>query len=184
MATYKSRLMAQGTKHRGIYSGKEYTIEGVIKLPQGKVLSNADLLKFAPIGENQVVTKVWAYVVGSLPTAQVSIGYTQRLDADGQPEVTERNGPRGPASSKFTSPVSNTGAFAPAAVLSTARQVVDTAVEKLAGPVDLAAEITTGGTVGTGGAEIHVGAVIIGEIDLIREPTDPFFGYTNDYLLD
>ena len=163
MATHNSNLIRKRTKHRGIYTGQEYTIEGVIKLPAGTVLSANDVLRFAPLGENQVVTKTWAYIVGLLPTAQVSLGYAQRLDSAGQPEVTQRYGPLA-TGGKFTSPTSDLDAFAAAAVLSTARQVVDTAVEKLAGPVDLAAEVTTGGTVGAGGVEIHVGAVVIGEL--------------------
>lgn len=182
MATFKSRLMAQGAKHRGIYSGQEYTIEGVVKLANGTVLSTSDVMKFFPIGENQVVTKVWAYAIGATGLLQVSIGYAQRLGADGNPEVVYRYGPLAGNEGKFTSPTSDPDAFAPAAVLTTARQVTDTAVEKLAGPVDLIAEVTTGATLGAD-VEIHIGATIIGEL-ADREPVDPYFGYTNDYLLN
>ena len=182
MATFKSRLMTQGMKHRGIYSGQEYTIEGVVKIPSGTVLTNADVMKFLPIGENQVVTKVWAYAIGATGLLQVSIGYAQRLDADGNPEIVYRFGPLAGNDGKYTSPTSDPDAFAPAAVLTTARQVVDTAVEKLAGPVDLIAAVTTGATLAED-VEIHVGAVIIGEL-ADREPVDPYFGYTNDYLLN
>lgn len=182
MATFNSRLMYQGVPHRGIYSGQEYTIEGVIKIPNGTVLTSGDLLKFAPIGENQVVKEVWAYCLGAAGLTQVSIGYTQRLDANGDPEVVERFGPLADGEGVFTSPASDTDAFAPAAVLTTARRVVDTAVTKLTGPVDLAAEVTTGATLGAD-IEIHIGAVFVGEL-ADREPTDPFWGYNNDYLLE
>lgn len=182
MATYQSRLMAQGTKHRGIYSGQEYTIEGVIKIPSGTVMTTSDILKFAPIGENQVVTKVWAYAIGATGALQVSIGYGQRLDAAGDPEVVYRYGPLAGNEGKYTSPTSDPDAFAAAAVVSTARQVVDTAVEKLAGPVDLIAAVTTGATLSED-VEIHVGATLIGELS-DREPVDPYFGYNNDYLLN
>ena len=182
MATFKSRLMAQGVKQRGIYSGKEYTLEGVIKIPNGTALSTSDVMKFFPIGENQVVTNVWAYAIGATGLLQVSIGYAQRLGADGNPEVVYRYGPLAGNEGKFTSPTSDPDAFAAAAVLTTARQVTDTAVEKLAGPVDLIAEVTTGATLGAD-VEIHIGATIIGEL-ADREPVDPYFGYTNDYLLD
>ena len=182
MATFKSRLMAQGAKHRGIYSGQEYTIEGVIKIPSGTALTTSDVMKFFPIGENQVVTKVWAYTIGSTGALQVSIGYAQRLGADGNAEVVYRYGPLAGNEGKFTSPTSDPDAFAAAAVLTTARQVTDTAVEKLAGPVDLIAAVTTGDTLAND-VEIHVGATIIGEL-ADREPVDPYFGYTNDYLLD
>lgn len=183
MATYSSRLIAKRTKHRGIYEGQEYTVEGKITLPEGTVLTSGDVLKFVPLGENQVVTQVWAYIVaGTLPSATASIGYAQRLDAAGDPEVTRRRGPFGEASDDFESPASDLDAFAAAAVLSTARKVTDTAVEKLAGPVDLAIEIGTGGTVGTGGVEIHVGAVIIGE----QAPDGAGSSYDTDnsYLLE
>lgn len=182
MATYTSALISKRTKHRGIYSGKEYTIEGRISLPEGTVLTTADVLRFAPLGENQVVTKTWAYIIGSLPTAQVSIGYAQRLDAAGNPAVTERNGPFGDADTKFVSPTSDLDAFAAAAVLSTARQPVDTAPEKLAGPVDLAAAVTTGGTVGAGGVEIFIGAVVMGE--LAPEGVESSYNNDNTYLLE
>lgn len=167
MATFSSPLLVKRTKHRGIYSGQEYTIEGIVKIPSGTVLASGDLLKFAPLGENQIVKEVWAYTIGAAGATQVSIGYTQRLDANGDPEVTERNGPLAPADTKFTSPVSDTDAFAPAAVLTTARRVVDTAVTVLAGPVDLAAEVTTGATLAAD-IEVHVGAVFVGEVsDLV-----------------
>ena len=181
MATYNSRLMAQGTKHRGIYSGQEYTIEGVVKIPSGTVLTTSDVFKIAPIGENQVVTKVWAYAVGSTGLLEVSIGYNERLGADGNAEVVYRYGPLAGNEGKYTSPTSVPDAFAAAAVLTTARQVVDTAVEKLAGPVDLVAAVTTGATLAAD-VEIHVGATIIGEL-AANEPVDPYFGYDNDYLI-
>ena len=169
MATHSSALISKRTKHRGLYTGQEYTVEGVITLPAGTVLATNDVLKFLPLGENQVVTKVWAYVVGSLPTAAVSIGYAQRL-RNGVAEVTERTGPFGASATKFTSPASDLTAFAAAAVLSTAREV------------DLAANVTTGGTVGVGGAEIHIGAVIIGE----KAADGKISGYTGggNYLID
>ena len=163
MATFLSNLLRKRTPHRGIYTGQEYTIEGVIKLKSGTVLANSDLLKFAPLGENQIVKEVWAYAVGATGATAVSIGYAQRLDKAGSAEVTERNGPRGSAASKFTSPASDLTAFAPAAVLTTARRVVDTSVVKLAGPVDLVAAVTTGATLGAD-VEIHVGAVVVGEL--------------------
>lgn len=163
MANFLSNLLSKRTKHRGIYSGQEYTIEGVVKIKSGTVLTTADIFKFAPLGENQVVKEVWAYTLGAAGATQVSIGYAQRLDAAGQPEVVERNGPRGSSASKFTSPASDTTAFAGAAVLTTARRVVDTSVVKLTGPVDLAAFVTTGATLAAD-IEIHVGAVIVGEL--------------------
>lgn len=183
MAIFESNLMKKEHRHRGIYSGKEYTIEGIIKIPSGTALTTADVLKFAPIGENQVVTQVWAYALGTPGSLAVSIGYAQMLDENGDPVVVYRNGPNrfAPADSEFTSPVSDLDAFAPAAVLSTARRVTDTAVEKLAGPVDLACAVTTGQTLADD-VEIHVGCVIVGEVSE-NEVTGGYPPRT-DYLLD
>lgn len=167
MATFSSPLIAKRTKHRGIYSGQEYTIEGIVKIPSGTVLATNDVFLIAPLGENQIVKEVWAYTIGNAGATQVSIGYAQRLDANGDPEVVERNGPLADSSTKFTSPTSDLDAFAPAAVLTTARRVVDTAVTVLPGPVNLAAEVTTGATLGAD-IEVHIGAVFVGEVsDLV-----------------
>ena len=163
MATFSSNLIKKAHKHRGIYSGKEYTVEGVVKLKAGTVLAADDVFKFVPLGENQVITQVWAYAVGNTGATAVSIGYSQRLGPDGQPEKVERYGPLAGGKGVYTSPASDPDAFAPAAVLTTARRVVDTAVEKLAGPVDLSATVTTGATLAAD-VEIHVGAVIVGEL--------------------
>ena len=84
--------------------------------------------------------------------------------------------------SEFTSPVSALAAYAPAAVLTTARRVVDTAVEKLAGPVDLACAITTGATLADE-IEIHVGAIIVGEVSG-TEVTGGYPAGDLSYLLD
>lgn len=182
MATFSSALISKRTKHRGIYGGQNYQIVGRIVLPEGAVLTQDDVLLFAPIGENQRVNKVKAYIVGSLPTAQVSIGYAQILGPDGQPLVVQRRGPF--VSDEFyTSPADDLDAFAAAAVLSTAREVVVPDGGKLAGPVHLAAEVTVGGTVGVGGVEIYIGAEFDGEKML---PEGNISGYTGggNYLID
>lgn len=183
MATHNSPLIGKRTRHRGIYSGQPYQIVGRITLAEGTVLTAGDILQFAPIGENQRVNKVKAYIVGDLPSAAVSIGYTQILGKDGQPAKVERRGPFGEAEYTFTSPASDTDAFAAAAVLSTARETIDTdnTPGKLDGPVYLAAEVTTGGTVGAGGVEIYVGAEFDGE--MAPPGTESSYDPDNDYLL-
>lgn len=184
MAIYESNLMKKEHRHRGIYSGKEYSVEGIIKIPSGTVLTTSDVLKFAPIGETQVVTQVWAYVLGASGATAVSIGYAQMLDENGDPVVVRRkSGPTvyAPADQTFTSPTSALAAFAPAAVLTTARRVVDTAVEKLAGPVDLACAVTTGATLAAD-IEIHVGAIIVGEVSE-QEVTGGYPAEDLSYLL-
>lgn len=181
MATLNSPLIGKRTKHRGIYAGQPYQIVGRISLPEGTVLATNDVLQFAPIGENQRVNKVKAYIVGSLPSAAVSIGIAQILGPDGQPLKVQRIGPFGDSEHTFTSPATDLDLFASAAVLSTAREVVVAGGGKLAGPAYLAAEVTTGGTVGAGGVEIYVGAEFDGE----KAPagTESSYAGDNDYLL-
>lgn len=164
MAIYTSNLIKKKHRHRGIYGGKDYSIEGVIRIPSGTELTTSDVLKFVPIGENQIVREVWAYATGTTGSLAVSIGYAQMLDSAGNPVKVQRQGPSGyvPADETFTSPSSNLTAYASGAVLSTARQVAVPAI-KLAGPVDLAAGVTAGQTLATD-VEIHVGALIVGEV--------------------
>lgn len=186
MATYDSNLIGLRNRHRGLYSGQEYDVAARMPFPTGTVFTAGDILHAVPIGENQVVTKVKAYAVGATGALAVSLGYFQILDAAGNPVVVERNGPfvtDGPfgTPSKFTSPATDDDAFAPAAVLSTARQVVVTPTAKLAGPVYMGAIVTTGATLAAD-VEIFLGATIDGEdsIHYINGPKD----WQNDYLLD
>ena len=180
MAELKSNLYAKRARHRAIYEGQEYDVVGRIFLPAGTVLTIGDKLLALPLGENQVVTKVKAYAVGATGAAAVSLGYFQALDRNGDPAVVERRGPLSDEG-KFTSPADNATAFAPAAVLSTARQVVVTPTSKLAGPVIMGAAVTTGATL-AGDVEIFIGATIDGE----QNPdtlVEPFGDDDNTYLL-
>lgn len=166
MATLESNLVKKLNRHRGIYSGRPYNVKGRIRLEEGATLTTGDILLMAPIGENQRINKVMSYITGLLPTAAVTIGYAQILDANGDPVIVERMGVFGGDDTRFESPVSDLDAYAPAAVLSTAREVIVTGAAnnaKLPGPVFLAAEVTTGGTVGAGGVEIYIGAEFDGE---------------------
>lgn len=166
MATFESNLVKKLNRHRGIYSGRPYNVKGRIRLEEGAVLTTGDILLMAPIGENQRINKVISYITGLLPTAAVSIGYAQLLGNDGEPVVIERMGVFGDDETRFESPESDLDAFAPGAVLSTAREVIVTGAtnnRKLPGPIILAAEVTAGGTVGAGGVEIYIGAEFDGE---------------------
>lgn len=185
MATFTSNLIRLRNRHRGLYSGQEYDVAARMPFPTGTVFAAGDILHAVPIGENQVVTKVKAYAVGATGALAVSLGYFQILDASGQPVVVERNGPRVTDNafgnpSQFTSPASDGDAYAPAAVLSTARQVVVTPTSKLAGPVYFGALVTTGATLAAD-VEIFLGATIDGEdsISYIDGPLD----WQNQYLL-
>lgn len=168
MATYDSNLMLKKNRHRGIYSGKPYDVVGRIELAEGTVLEVGDILRFAPVGENQRVNKVRSYIIGLLPTAAAEIGYQQMLDRNGDPVVVQRQGPFGDADTMFESPVTDDDAFAAAAVFSTAREVLQATAVKLAGPVDLSMTVTTGGTVGVGGVEIFCGLELDGETSTVE----------------
>ncbi|UFK09596.1 hypothetical protein [Xanthomonas phage DES1] len=182
MATFESSLIGKKTKHRGLYSGKEYDVEGVIKLTNGQVLAANDILLAAPLGENQVVTKVRAYALGATGPVAVSLGYFQILE-NGQPLVIERYGPLEEGDEgRFTSPASDGDAFAAAAVLSTARQVIVAAPAKLAGPVHFGALVTTGGTLAAD-VEIHLSATVVGELsDTVVNALYPNAGYEPNQL--
>lgn len=185
MATYESNLVKKLNRHRGIYSGRPYNVEGRIILAEGTVLTTDDIFHMVPIGENQRVNKVKAYIIGDAGATAVSIGYAQMLDANGDPVVVERLGVFGDEDTKFESPVSDLDAYAPAAVLSTAREVIVTGAAnnaKLPGPVYLACAVTTGGTVGTGGVEIHIGAEFDGETSL-RDTLGDTYAANQGYLL-
>ena len=183
MATFESNLIKKLNRHRGIYSGRPYEIAGRIILPAGTVLASTDVLLFAPIGENQRVKKVGAYInKGALPTATGSIGYHQMLK-NGQPVVVNRMGDFGDADTKFTSPATDTDAYASAAVFSTAREVVVPDGLALAGPVNLSMTVGTGGTVGVDGVEIVCYAVFDGETSPVETGGD-VWNADQGYLLD
>lgn len=182
MATFDSNLMLKKNRHRGLYSGKPYDVVGRIELAEGTVLATGDILRFVPVGENQRVNKVRAYIIGLLPTATASIGWQQMLDADGDPVVVQRQGPFGDADTMFTSPATDDDAFAAAAVFSTAREVLQTTAIKLAGPIDLSMTVVTGGTVGAGGVEIFCGLELDGETSTV-ETGGETYDEDNSYLL-
>lgn len=182
MAIYSSKLISNLTKHRGIYEGQEYDVTARIDLKSGTVLTTADSFLAIPVGENQVISKVKAYAVGATGALAVSLGYFQILGADGLPLRIERNGPShfAPASSDFVSPATSDAAYAPAAVLSTARQVVVTPTTRLAGPVYFGAKVTTGATLAAD-VSIFLGAYFDGEVSM-NQVVDPF-PTNNDYLI-
>lgn len=185
MATIASNLIGNRNRHRGLYSGQEYDVAARFPFPTGTVFTAGDILHAAPVGENQVVTKVKAYAVGATGALAVSLGYFQMLDKNGQPVVVERNGPQVTTGAfglpaKFTSPATDNDAYAPAAVLSTARQVIVTPTTKLAGPVYFGAIVTTGATLAAD-VEIFLGATIDGE-DSVHHVEGPL-DWQNDYLL-
>ena len=182
MAIYKSKLISNATNHRGIYEGQEYDVTARIDLKSGTVLTAADSFLALPIGENQVVSKVKAYAVGATGALAVSLGYFQILGADGQPLKVKRNGPSvyAPAGATFTSPATSNAAFAPAAVLTTARQVIVTPTTRLPGPVYLGAQVTTGATLAAD-VSIFLGAYFDGEVSM-DQVIDPF-PTDNMYLL-
>lgn len=182
MTDYKSNLVSKKNRHRGLYEGQDYDVAGRVFLPSGTVLDAADNLLMVPVGENQVIHKVTLLVLGDTSTAAGSIGYFQILDSNGDPVVVERNGPNGEAASKFTSPTSDPDAFVAAGQLDGYTENIIAAPAKLAGPVNVGIDITTGATVGAD-TEIFLGVYFKGETST-NEVTDPFPNDDNDYLLD
>lgn len=187
MATFESNLIKKRHRHRGIYSGKPYEVAGRIFLPEGTVLAADDILLAVPVGENQRVKEVTVLTVGDAGAAAGSVGYWQMLDAQGNPVVVRRRGPDrfAPADAEFVSPETDEDAFAAAAALNGYRrvQVTSADVGKLAGPVNVGVEITTGGTVAED-TEIFIGVMFDGE----THPQDgvgrtDYLGYGNEYLL-
>lgn len=180
MAKFKSNLYDKNVRQRGIEEGLEYDLVARLFLPKGTVLTAGDQLLAVPLGENQTVVAARAYAIGATGAAAVSLGYFQQLDRDGKPAVVERHGPLYPEG-KYTSPASDPTAFAPAAVLSTARYVVVPNTTKLAGPVIMGASVTTGATLAND-VELFIGCVLFGETSTVTV-TNPY-GYSNDYLLE
>ena len=52
MATLDSDLVVKKIRHRGLYSGKEQSVTGSIKLSAGTSVATTDLLQMVPLGEN------------------------------------------------------------------------------------------------------------------------------------
>ena len=186
MATLNSNLVTKRMRHRGIYSGKPYRADGVIRLEEGTVLAAGDVLLFVPVGEQQNVEKVFVTALGGVGALAGSIGYHQILDAEGQPAKVTRV----PSVDEetYTSPATDADAFSAATALTGHKEIVVATTNKLPGPVVVSVTITTGATIPAGGAELLVGAQFLGETSL-REVTS---GYNtagqnanaNSYLLD
>jgi len=182
MATFNSNLIKKVHRHRGIYSGKKYSVAGRIFIPEGTVLDIGDDLLAIPVGENQGIKAVSVWVVGDLDTAAGSVGYFQMLDKEGNPVKVQRRGPNAyaPAEDTFTSPATSAAAFKAAAALTGYAEANVAAPDKLAGPVNIGVRITTAGTAAED-TEIFIGAVFDGETSTVETGGDPFMD--NSYLL-
>lgn len=187
MAIFESNLIRKRHRHRGIYAGKPYEVAGRIFLPAGTVLAADDVLLAVPVGENQRVKEVTVLGIGNAGAAAGTVGYWQMLDGSDNPVVVRRRGPDrfAPADAEFVSPATDEDAFAPAAVLNGYRRVAvaGPTMDKLAGPVNVGVEITTGGTVAED-TEVFIGVMFDGE----THPQDgagrtDYLGTGNDYLL-
>lgn len=182
--TYKSNLVKKGVLHRGELSGQPMELMGRIFIPNGTVLATNDVLLGVRVGENQRVKEVTLMVIGNLNSAQGSAGYFQVLGRDGNPMVVQRQGPRGPSSSIFTSPATLATAYHAAEVMDGyIRTQVTAQTAKLAGPVDIGFKITTGATVAAD-TEVFIGVVLDGETSTTEVTgTAAPSGSVNDYLL-
>lgn len=187
MATFNSNLVNKRHRHRGIYSGKPYEVNGMFRFSEGDELEAGDILLAVPVGENQRIKEVTVMGIGDLGAAAGTVGYFQILDKQGNPVVVRRRGPdrQAPEDANFESPESVPDAYAEAAAINGYRrvQVTSADVGKLPGPVYIGMEITTAGTVAED-SEVFIGAMFDGE----THPQDgqgrtDYLGWGNDYLL-
>ena len=183
MATIQSNLVRKKTRNRGLYEGKKDTRSGRIFLAEGTALAADDILLFVPMGENLIINRVELTVVGDTSTIAGSIGRFQMLDSAGNPVTVERRGPFGEAEYTFTSPETDEDLYRAAGQLD-GYTVTDIAVpEKLAGPVNVGIEITTGGTVAAD-TELFLTVVFNGETSAVEVDAGYIQGYTdNGYLI-
>lgn len=181
MAIYESNLVKKRHRHRGIYSGKPYQVAGRIKLAAGAALTTDDTLLFVPVGENQSIKRVTLEVHGDTAAAAGSIGYFQMTDANGDPVRVERLGPFGDEDSVFESPASDPDFYRAAGQMDGYTETIVATPLKLAGPVNIGIDVTTGGTMGAD-TEIILGVEFDGETsqrDVLGADNSD-----NEYLLD
>jgi hypothetical protein len=180
MTDYQSNLVKKKARHRGIYSGQPYQVAGRLFLASGTVLATTDNLLMVPVGENQMIKRVTLQVNGDTSTIAGSIGRFQILDADGNPVVVQRMGPNGESGTKYTSPANSTAKYLAAGQLDGYTETIIATVEKLAGPVYVGIDITTGGTIAAD-TEIFLGVEFDGETSTVETlgDQDP----DNSYLL-
>jgi hypothetical protein len=62
MATFNSDLVSKGIRHRGLYSGKEQTLAGRIRVAAGGSIATTDLMQMVPLGENTRPIRITALV--------------------------------------------------------------------------------------------------------------------------
>lgn len=182
MTVYNSNLVAKKTRHRGIYSGKDYDVAGRIKLAAGTVLEVGDDLLFVPVGENQNIHRISTLVIGDTSTIAGEIGRFQIVDDAGDPVVVERMGPFGADDTRFESPTTDSDLYRAAGQLDGYVETVLASTAKLAGPVNVGIRITTGGTVAAD-TELFLTAVFKGETserDVVGGGNDG----ENAYLID
>lgn len=181
MATINSNLVAKKTRHRGLYSGKDYDVAGRIFLASGTVLTTGDDLLFVPVGENQAIHRISLLVLGDTSTAAGSIGTFQIVDGNGDPVVVERMGPYGADETRFTSPATSSASLRAAGQLDGYTETVIAAPAKLAGPTNVGIRITTGATVAAD-TELFLSVVFKGE----TSTADTIGGGNEDnsYLID
>lgn len=58
MATLNSDLVVKKIRHRGLYSGKEQSVTGSVKIIAGQSVATTDLLQMVPLGENVRPNKI------------------------------------------------------------------------------------------------------------------------------
>lgn len=183
MTDYQSNLVRKKTRQRAHLVGIPQQVAGRVFLPSGTVLSTSDNLLMIPVGEQQAIKRVTLEVRGDTSTIAGSIGYFQILDSEGNPVRVDRHGPNAlVASSQYTSPASSTAAYRAAGQLDGYTETILATTTKLAGPVNVGIDITTGGTIAAD-TEIILGVEFDGEFSTTVEVLEASQDPDNDYLL-
>lgn len=87
MANFDSLLVAKKLRHRGLYSGKEQTATGFIKVADGGSIQTTDLIRMIPVGENvrPLQVRLFARTLSGTPVltnATFNIGVTPLLSGN------------------------------------------------------------------------------------------------------
>lgn len=69
MANIDSLLVSKKLRHRGIYTGKEQSVTGFVKVADGGSIALTDLIRMIPVGENvrPLSVRLWARTTSGTP---------------------------------------------------------------------------------------------------------------------
>lgn len=170
MATFKSDLVSKGIKHRGLYSGKEQTISGRVRVAAGGSIATTDLLQMVPLGENCRPIRITAMVkaVSGTPTL------TNPSFSFGIQSISASNHVR-PDGATFTPVTTSATRLGASTALTTDEMAQLTEIDSVADAADWAPFYVTMTPSGAGAF-----SVAGGDVDVILEAV--FLGETQEAL--